>query len=174
VKGFSAGSRKRRTRGHIIADLAVHHLEGQVLRCGYTVEGIRHDYGLDLLIRTFDAEGRQENGDIRCQVKATANLPVLAGQAVIAWRVAAADLRHWLNEPTPVILVVYDAVTDTAFWLNVQDYFERRRTELGGIGATVTLHIPLAHLLNIDAVRGIARYRDDMLANKLRRIPGHE
>ena len=57
VKGFMPGGRKRRTRGHIIADLGVHHLEGHVLRCGYTLERITHDYGLDVVIRTFDARG---------------------------------------------------------------------------------------------------------------------
>ncbi len=37
--------RKRRTREHVIADLCAHHVEGFVLRCGWTVERTRHDYG---------------------------------------------------------------------------------------------------------------------------------
>jgi hypothetical protein len=149
-------------------------MEGHVLRCGYTVEQIRHDYGLDVAIHTFDALGQTENGDIRCQVKATDRLPVLTGQEIMAWRVEAADLRHWLNEPTPVILVIYDAPGDRAFWLNVQDYFERRRAELENMGRTVTLHIPIANLLNEGAVQEFARYRDGILALRLRRMSGHE
>lgn len=112
MKGFTPGGRKRRTRGHIIADLGVHHLEGHVLRCGYTVEWVAADYGLDLHIRTFDADGHIENGVVLCQVKATDRLPLRADQKTIAWRVAASDLRHWLNEPMPVILVIYDAPGD--------------------------------------------------------------
>ena len=46
--------RKRRTREHVIADLSVHHVEGHVLRCGWVVERIVYDYGLDLEINTFD------------------------------------------------------------------------------------------------------------------------
>jgi hypothetical protein len=168
VLGFSPGGRKRRTRGHVIADLGVHHLEGHVLRCGFTLEPVRHDYGLDVAMHTFDTHGQAENGYLCCQVKATDKLPVLAQQEVIAWRVAAADLRHWLNEPMPVILVVYDAQADRAYWLNVQDYFERPRAELGDIGQTVTVHIPLTNLLNEAAVKEFARYRDKLLAQSER------
>jgi hypothetical protein len=39
---------KRRTREHIIADLSVHHVEGPILRVGFTVERFIQDYGLDL------------------------------------------------------------------------------------------------------------------------------
>jgi hypothetical protein len=164
VEEFSPGGRKRRTRGHVIADLGVHHLEGHVLRCGFTLERVMHDYGLDVAIHTFDAQGQPENGDVRCQVKATDQLPVLTHQEVIAWRVAAADLRHWLNEPMPVMLVVYDASADRAYWLNVQECFERRRSDLRRIGRTVTLHIPLTNRLNERAVKEFARYRDELLA----------
>jgi hypothetical protein len=38
--------RKRRTREHVIADLSVNHVERMVLRCGWTVERVRRDYGL--------------------------------------------------------------------------------------------------------------------------------
>jgi hypothetical protein len=153
--------------------LAVHHLEGHVLRCGFTVERIRHDYGLDIAIHTFDAHGQPENGDIRCQVKATDRLPVLADRQSIAWRVLAADLRHWLNELMPVILIVYDAAFDKAYWLNVQAYFEQRRNELDEIGRTMTLHIALTNLLDQVAIKHFARYRDEMLV-LIRRIRDEE
>src|SRR5262249_54094421 len=48
---------KTRTREHIVADLAVNHVERQVLLCGYTVERIAHDYGLDLILFTYTAAG---------------------------------------------------------------------------------------------------------------------
>ena len=66
--------RKRRTREHIIADLAVNHVERAVLRCGYTVERHWHDYGFDLLLYTYNNNGEYENGDVRIQVKATDHL----------------------------------------------------------------------------------------------------
>ena len=54
--------RKRRTREHVIADLSVNHVERVVLRCGWTVERTRHDYGLDLYLETYNIDGEVENG----------------------------------------------------------------------------------------------------------------
>ncbi|MCI0381101.1 MAG: hypothetical protein L0215_26250 [Gemmataceae bacterium] len=52
--------RKRRTREHVLADLSVNHLEKYALRCGYAVERISNDYGLDLAIFTFDEFAREK------------------------------------------------------------------------------------------------------------------
>lgn len=57
------GSRKRRTREHVIADLSVNYVERIVLRCGHTLERFWHDYGFDLLLYTYDNNGEYENGD---------------------------------------------------------------------------------------------------------------
>src|SRR5262245_34338564 len=63
--------RKRRTREHVIADRSVHHVEGFVLRCGWTVERTRHDYGIDLFRETYHVDGEVENGWVSFQLKAT-------------------------------------------------------------------------------------------------------
>src|SRR5262249_50062159 len=63
--------RKRRTRAHVIADLAVNHLERQVLLAGCTVERIIHDYGIDLILFSYDEHGWIEPGQTLIQVKAT-------------------------------------------------------------------------------------------------------
>jgi hypothetical protein len=52
--------RKRRTRAHIIADLSVHRVEGFVLRCGWTVERTRFDYGIDLDISPHRRFGKRQ------------------------------------------------------------------------------------------------------------------
>ena len=63
--------RKRRTREHVIADLAVNHVERHALLCGHTVERWVFDYGLDLFLVTYDRDGQYENGQVFLQVKAT-------------------------------------------------------------------------------------------------------
>ena len=63
--------RKRRTRQHVIADLGVNHVERQALLCGFSVERMRTDYGIDLAVFTYDRQGRAENGCLFLQVKAT-------------------------------------------------------------------------------------------------------
>jgi hypothetical protein len=71
--------RKRRTREYMIADLSVNHVERFVLRCGWTVERTRYDYGIDLNMVTYNADGEVENDSVSFQVKATDSLKRLAG-----------------------------------------------------------------------------------------------
>jgi hypothetical protein len=116
--------RKRRTREHVLADLSVNHIEKCALLCGYAVERIAHDYGIDLVIATYNQNGEIENGEIRVQVKATDRLKTVAGGTYAVIRIAKADFRHWLLEPMPVILVLFDAAKETAYWLHVQSHFK--------------------------------------------------
>lgn len=159
--------RKRRTREHIIADLSVNHVERHVLLCGYTVERHRHDYGVDLLLSTYDQNGEVENGEVRLQLKATDHLKVTADGETIVFRVQRSDLGAWINEPMPVIFVVYDAAADAAYWLYVQVYFGKQPGFDPTRGTrTVTLRIPRSDRLNQSAVRQIARYKDSVLAQQ--------
>lgn len=154
--------RKRRTREHVIADLGIHHVEGFVLRCGWTVERTRHDYGIDLLMRTDDTTGEVENGEIALQVKASDSLRRSSDQRSVRLRLEWRDLLFWLNEAMPVILVAYDAVEEQGYWLHVQRYLrDREWAARMGASATVTVLIPTQNVLDEPAVRLFARFRDE-------------
>src|SRR4051812_19570800 len=71
---------KIRTREHIIGDLAINHAERQGLLCGFSLERILHDYGLDLILFTYNSGGELEDGCIFLQVKATERTRPLRGQ----------------------------------------------------------------------------------------------
>jgi hypothetical protein len=153
--------RKRRTREHIIADLSVHHVEGHVLRCGWVIERTAHDYGIDLLLVTFSREGEIEEGRTLLQLKASDRLRIRSGQKAFSFRIDRHDLVHWLAQVMPVILIVYDARKDTAYWLYVQSYFRRlKEFDLFAAGQTVTVHFPTANVVNQAAVRRFAKFRD--------------
>jgi hypothetical protein len=47
----SATERKRRTREHVLADLSANYVEKQALLCWFTVERVRLDYGIDLIMQ---------------------------------------------------------------------------------------------------------------------------
>ena len=83
---------KRRTREHVIADLSVNFVERQALLCGYVVERIIHDYGIDLEMITFNKAGEMEAGKILLQLKATDGLKVHPGQASFPFPIDRADL----------------------------------------------------------------------------------
>jgi hypothetical protein len=156
--------RKRRTREHVIADLSVNHVERFVLRCGWTCERKRHDYGLDLYMETYNPEGEVENGWIWFQLKATETLRRSADRKVMPFRLEWRDLLFWLNEPQPVILVLYEAREDRAFWLYVQEYFRRRRwVKRIDTATTVTVHVPSDNLLDEAAIRRFALFRPERL-----------
>lgn len=146
--------RKRRTREHVIADLGVNHVERFILRCGWTVERTRHDYGIDLMMRTYSETGEAETAAAYIQVKSTDSLSLSSDRQSVRLRLDWRDLLFWLNEPLPVIVVMYDAMADGGYWLHMQHYFRaqdwRRRS---GEGATVTVRIPTSQRLNETAVR---------------------
>jgi hypothetical protein len=158
----------------VIADLSANHVERFALLCGYTVERISHDYGIDLVVTTFTEQGWVESGQVFVQLKATDSLALLADGATIAVRLARADVDRWVSEVMPVILVVYDARTEKAYWLSVQSYFERER-RLGNStrGDSATVHLDTRDRLNEEAFRRIARQKNGILA-QLGRIIHYE
>jgi hypothetical protein len=153
--------RKRRTREHVIADLSVNHVERQALLCGYTTERMTHDYGIDLELFTFNKKGEIQAGKVFLQLKATTRLRLRPGQVSFPFRIDRRDLVLWLAQPTPVILVVYDARKDIAYWLYVQSHFRQREGfNLFTAGKTITVPMPTANVVNPTAMRKFARFRD--------------
>src|SRR5262249_406494 len=95
----------------------------------------------------------------------TDRLPRLADGKTIAWSISRRELKLWLAESYPVILVVYDGQKDRAYWIHIQRYVSGRRTpELFAGGETITVHIPMANRFNARAVRSIARDKNVLQA----------
>jgi hypothetical protein len=158
--------RKRRTRAHVIADLSVNWVERVALLCGFAVQPARPDYGIDLNLYTFAEDGEPDPGYVLMQLKATDDLVTLADGVTIPVRIERADLGRWLDEPMPVILVIYDARRDEAYWLYVQAHFARLRREgfaLSSAGATLTVHLSRTQILDQAAMRRFAQYKARML-----------
>jgi hypothetical protein len=149
-------TRKRRTREHVIADLGVHHVEGPILRVGFTAERMVHDYGVDLFMTTYKADGEIENDYVLFQLKATDHLKWSADHSAIRFRLDRVDLDWWLAETFPVILVVYDAQADVAYWLYVQAHFERMKKRLPSRTKSVTVHISAENVVHETAIRTFA------------------
>jgi uncharacterized protein DUF4365 len=158
--------RKRRTREHIIADLSANHLERHALRCGFSEERIEHDYGLDLVLFTYDRQGEIENGQVFIQLKASDHLVLPTARDTFPFEVRRADLDFWLGEPMPVILEIYDAPREQAYWLYLQAYFEALGLDPGSRpGRTVTVRVPIGNAVDEAAIRRFARYRDAVLGH---------
>jgi hypothetical protein len=169
----SRTERKRRTREHVLADLSANYVEKQALLCGYTAERVRLDYGIDLVVQTFNARGEVESSRILFQLKATDRITTLAGANAVSCRIERADLVHWLEEPFPVVLVLYDAKLDTGYWVHVQHHFaELAGFDLARCGKRVTAVLPRSNVLDRKAMKTLAREKN-AIASSYRRVWGH-
>lgn len=132
-------------------------VERQILLSGFTMEHIVHDYGYDALVFVYNENGETVPGLLYFQIKAMEAATWLKGGRNMAFRVEKTHLQHWLAEPMPVILCVYEAGSDTTVWLYVQKYFEHLPGfNLFQAGQTVTVHIPKSQSLTPDAVAQFA------------------
>ena len=168
------GERKLRTREHVLADLSANYVEKQALLCGFTAERVRLDYGTDLIVQTFNRRGEVEGGRILFQLKAANRVKPLAGTNAMPCRIDTADLALWLQEPAPVVLVLYDARTDGGYWLYLQQHFAGQTDfDLERAGLSVTVAIPRSNLLNRLAMRRLARAKN-AAARQFRKAWTHE
>ena len=104
------------------------------------------------------------------QVKASDQLRGSRGQQMFPFRIDRRDLVLWLAQPMPVILIVYDAPRDAAYWLYVQSYFNRLKDfNLFAAGRSVTVQIPSGNMLTPSAMRRFAKFRDRVL-EQMRRV----
>jgi hypothetical protein len=157
-------SRKLRTREHIIADRAVNFVERQALFGDGFVEKFYRDYGYDLFLFTHLPTGEVEGGSVFLQVKATERLHRPRSAPGAAFRLARADLIGWLAEMAAVILIVYEASMDRAYWLHVQGYFAALPGfNLFTAGKTITVYLDEACLFVPASIRQIAELRGRLL-----------
>ena len=115
--------RKRRTREHVIADLAVNYVERVFLEAGHTAERRYVDYGYDLTITAFDDEGYVEPGNALLQIKASERLQIASSGNHYFFQLRTEDYNLWMFEYNPVFLVLFDIETRYGYWLYVQEYF---------------------------------------------------
>jgi hypothetical protein len=119
--------RKQRTREHIIEDLGFNHIERQILYAGFTVHRYTHnDYGYDGHIHTFNELGEIESDGIYMQLKSTDNIQLSTKSKTIVFDLSKRDLELWLMGITTMLLVVYDAQQEKAFYLDLQTYFREK------------------------------------------------
>lgn len=170
----SASQNKRRTREHVIGDLGINHVERQVLLAGHTVERRFHDYGIDLVLWTYSFDGATEPGNVFFQVKATDHLASVGNGKFVRCRIERAHLRAWLSELEPVILIVYDATMDRAYWLYVQAvYGGKRRFQMAAGSERLTIRIPTCQILNREAIEQLRQFRD-RISDQIRGVIHHD
>jgi hypothetical protein len=105
ARPLSPDQRKLRTREHVLADLGVNYVEKQALLCSFSAQQVQPDYGIDMMVQTFNRYGEVETGWLLFQVKATDRIKIVDGGQALWCRLQRAHLRHWLRESHPVYLL---------------------------------------------------------------------
>ena len=144
--------RKQRTRQHIIEDLGINHVERQILYAGYTLYRYTHnDYGYDGIITTFSENGEVENTQIHIQLKSTDRMKYTADKQFFACDVSKRDLELWCFSDITVILVLYDAQKEIAYYMDVLEFYKKDGIDLDKIRKFVRLKIPVKDIWNPQA-----------------------
>ena len=153
------GPRKQRTRQHVIADLSVNYVERIMLEAGHVALRLTTDYGYDIAMTTFDAEGFTEPGLVLFQLKASDDLSP-SGE-FYTYDLDIRDYNLWRFEDMPVILILHDATKKKAYWLHVQEYFLEDASRRPKKGAkTIRVRVPSGRIFNRRAVQ-ILRMRKE-------------
>ena len=156
--------------------MSTNHVERHVLACGFSVERIRNDYGFDLFLFLYDRWGHVKPGRVSLQLKATDRIELRDAATTVACGIDLRDLRLWLETPEPVVLILYDAAKDRAFWLYVQSHFagDVGRRALAQAGSTITVRIPMTHRVGPAAIRTFEKFSDALRGQQRDIIRYHE
>lgn len=145
--------RKLRTRQHTIEDLGFNHIEKQILLAGFTMyRNSANDYGIDGYIQTFRPTGEIDRKTIDFQLKSTDNIRYLSKKQANVFDLSIEDLEFWLSKDRPILLVLYDAIKDVAYYIDLSTYFQQNRKSLAKVNKFVRVYLPTQQIFNQQAV----------------------
>ena len=156
LKNIQPKMRKQRTRQHCIEDLGFNYIERQILYAGCTMQKYQFDYGYDAFINTYNEKGEYENGNILIQLKSTDNLKLIESKKVIVYDLSSRDLELWLYSDSPVLIIIYDAIKELGFWIDLLDYFKKNQEILKKVNKFVRIYIPIE---NVFSDKTVQRFR---------------
>ena len=150
--------KKLRTRKHIIEDLGLNHIEKQILLSGNILKRNQdNDYGYDGMINTFDEIGQIDNLSFLVQLKSTDFIELSPQKAGFIVDLSKRDLELWLRSKSPVLLILYDAQGDIAYFVDLQTYFNENRLLLKNVRKFVRIFIPTKSVFNSSAVKELQK-----------------
>lgn len=98
------------------------------------------------------------------QLKATDHIERYTREEGFSHALEKAHLDIWLGEPMPVIVVLFDAQNEVAYWVYLQAYFEQKDISLPSNQKTFTIYFDQNNLVSKDAVRKWQNYKSRVLA----------
>ena len=144
---------KLRTRQQIIDDLAFNHIERQILLSGNVLERDKDDnYDYEGVIDLYNEQGQVSNLALAIQLKATDSIQLLSKKAQFVVDLSKQDLERWLKTEIPVLLILYDAQQDIAYFTDLQTYFNENRHLLKNVRKFVKISLSPSWVFNKSAI----------------------
>jgi hypothetical protein len=138
--------RKQRTRQHIIEDLSFNHVERQVLYGGHVFRRT---------INTFNERGETENFFMSFQLKSTDNIQYSNPKAGFVFDLSKQDLELWLYSMNPVLIILFDAQKEIAYFIDLQAYFKKNRIVLKNVRKFVRIYFSQTAIFDTKAVQDL-------------------
>ena len=149
---------KLRTRQQIVEDLALNHIEKQILLSGNVLKrGGNMNYGYDGAIQTFDEEGRINNLSLMILLTSTDLVQLSPKKVEFVVDLSKQDLEHWLNTEMPVLIILYDAQKDIAYFTDLQTYFNENRHLLKNVRKFVKIFLSPKSVFNNEAIQELQK-----------------
>jgi Domain of unknown function (DUF4365) len=149
--------RKQRTREHIIEDLGFNYVERQILYAGFTVQRYapNKDNGHDGIFVTFDEMGDIETHLVQFQLKSTDSIQFSEKKKSFVFELSKQDLEDWLLDTNKMLLILYDAQKEVAYFEDLQVFFKNNRLAFRKERKFVRILIPMTNLFVPEAIHNI-------------------
>ena len=146
--------RKRRTRQHVIEGLGLNHIEKHILISGNVLRRYsEYDYGYDGAIEMFNELGEKQNRMFMIQLKSTDNIQLSIQKGGFAVDLSKQDLELWLDSSYPVLLMLYDAQREIAYFTDLQNYFNENSILLRNVHKFVRIFLSQEAVFNTAAIQ---------------------
>ena len=146
--------KKLRTRQHIIEDLGLNHIERQILLVGNVLRRFKdYDYGYDGMIETFNERGETDNQIFLFQLKSTDNIQLSNEKGGYIVDLSKRDLELWLTNLVPVLLILYDAQKEVAYFTELQSYFNKNRIALNNVRKFVRIYLSTESIFSTNNIQ---------------------
>jgi hypothetical protein len=156
--------KKRRTRQHIIEGLGLNHIERQILLSGNVLRRFSdNDYGYDGMIETFYPNGEAHNLSFMVQLKSTDVIQQSLQNEGFIVDLSRRDLELWLTSRLPVLLILYDAQEEVAYFTELQTYFNENRISLKNVRKFVRVYLQPQSIFNITAIQELQKKDEQII-----------
>ena len=146
--------RKQRTREHIIEDLGFNHVERQVLIAGHVFSrSDDENYEYQAVIDTFNSSEEPENLHILVQMKSIDSAMIVNTSDKWLFELPKRDLISWLSDIRPVIVILFDVHSETAYYVDLETYFQENRQILKKISKFVKIYLSKNAIFDSKAIQ---------------------